>query len=160
MNPLVSPHLEYIPEQAHGENIYKLSQSAKWLKHLAPDLRVQMVESRKKHFYILEPVQLRNSEITVPVFFHTEKTNLFARCVTPIFKSNTVNTKVKIGIPKTILFDDENLKIVPLEDFDLTYLEIKTMSGQALSECCKGEINGQDFVKLKIHVSLKEIINE
>jgi hypothetical protein len=38
MNPLVSPHLDHIPQQAHGKDIYKLSQSEKWLKDLAPDL--------------------------------------------------------------------------------------------------------------------------
>ncbi|KAA1120057.1 hypothetical protein PGT21_037090 [Puccinia graminis f. sp. tritici] len=42
MNPLVAPHMDFFPEDAHGKNIYKLSQSTKWLKHLASDLRVQM----------------------------------------------------------------------------------------------------------------------
>ncbi|POW18333.1 hypothetical protein PSHT_05902 [Puccinia striiformis] len=42
MNPLVAPHLEFVPEDAHGRDIYKMSQSSKWLKHLEPDLRVQM----------------------------------------------------------------------------------------------------------------------
>ncbi|EFP87961.2 uncharacterized protein PGTG_13765 [Puccinia graminis f. sp. tritici CRL 75-36-700-3] len=37
-NPLVAPHLEFVPEEAHGSKIYKLSQSAKWLKHLDSDL--------------------------------------------------------------------------------------------------------------------------
>jgi hypothetical protein len=75
-NPLVVPHLEFVPEEAHGSNIYKLSQSAKWLKHLDSDLRVQMVEENNKHFYIFEPVQLKNCEIIIPVFFHTENEKL------------------------------------------------------------------------------------
>ncbi|POW09572.1 hypothetical protein PSTT_06742, partial [Puccinia striiformis] len=38
MNPPVVPHLEFVPEDAHRRDIYKMSQSSKWLKHLERDL--------------------------------------------------------------------------------------------------------------------------
>ncbi|KAI7938826.1 hypothetical protein MJO28_014405 [Puccinia striiformis f. sp. tritici] len=53
MNLLVAPHLEFVPEEAHGTDIYKFAQSTKWLKHLDSDLRVQMC-----------PNQLRTTEET------------------------------------------------------------------------------------------------
>jgi hypothetical protein len=151
MNPLVSPHLDYMLEQAHGRNIYKLSQSEKWLKHLAPDLRGQMVESDGKQFYIFEPVQLQNLEITVPVFFYTENTHLFSKCYTPSFKSNDKNTKIQIGIPDHISFDDENLKIIPIEELSLTYQEIKVRNGMDLADCFDGKINGENFMQFMLY---------
>ncbi|KAA1106546.1 hypothetical protein PGT21_036034 [Puccinia graminis f. sp. tritici] len=67
MNPLVAPHLDFVPEETHGVNIYKSSQSEKWLKHLQPDLRVQMVPYNNKHYYIFEPCpnKLRTMEETI-----------------------------------------------------------------------------------------------
>jgi hypothetical protein len=38
MNPLVAPHIQFIPEESHGRNIYKTSQLAKWLKYSELDL--------------------------------------------------------------------------------------------------------------------------
>jgi hypothetical protein len=38
MNPLVAPRLDFFLEETHGKNIYKSSQSSKWLKYTEPDL--------------------------------------------------------------------------------------------------------------------------
>ncbi|KNE93972.1 hypothetical protein PSTG_12646 [Puccinia striiformis f. sp. tritici PST-78] len=38
MNPLVAPYLKFVQEEAYRTNIYKFSQSSKWLKHLDSDL--------------------------------------------------------------------------------------------------------------------------
>ncbi|PLW04511.1 hypothetical protein PCANC_27956 [Puccinia coronata f. sp. avenae] len=38
-NPYVNPHLDFYPEETHGFNVYKSSQSKKWLKDLPHDLR-------------------------------------------------------------------------------------------------------------------------
>ena len=155
MNPLVSPRLNYMLEQSHGSNIYKLSQSEKWLKHLAPDLQGQMVESNGKQFYIFEPVQLQNLEINVPVFFYTKNTHLFSKFYTPSFKSNEENTMIKIGIPDHISFDDENLKIIPIEESNLTYQQIKVRNGMDLSDCFDGKINNEISQNSCCHESIK-----
>jgi hypothetical protein len=144
MNPLVAPHLDFFPEETHGKNIYKSSQSTKWLKYTEPDLRVQMVESNQKHFYIFEPARLISSEILIPIFFYTQQNKLFAKCYPPKYKSTKDCSKVQIGIPHKISFDDQNLKIISVENFDLTYEEIKMSNGLMLSACCEGKINSEN----------------
>jgi hypothetical protein len=51
---------------------------------------------------------------------------------------------VQIGIPHNISFDDENLKIISVENFDLTYEEIKMSNGLMLSECREGKIHSEN----------------
>jgi hypothetical protein len=87
MNPLVAPHLDFLPEDAQGECVFKTSQSAKWLKHLDPDLRVQMVFYNLKHYYIYEPVQLKNDEIVIPIFFYILGSKTLSKCYKPKIKS-------------------------------------------------------------------------
>ncbi|PLW20309.1 hypothetical protein PCANC_08496 [Puccinia coronata f. sp. avenae] len=38
MNPCVFRHVNFVPEETDGFNVYKTSQSTKWLKELQPDL--------------------------------------------------------------------------------------------------------------------------
>ncbi|KAI7952858.1 hypothetical protein MJO29_008489 [Puccinia striiformis f. sp. tritici] len=121
MNPLVAPHLEFVPEDARGRDIYKMSQSSKWLKHLNPDLRVQMIESNEKQFYIFEP-------------------KFFAKCYQPVIKSNVEQSKLEIRIVSNLSYDDDRLKIIPVDEFSSTYEEIKIRNGLALSECCSGKM--------------------
>ncbi|PLW22365.1 hypothetical protein PCASD_15908 [Puccinia coronata f. sp. avenae] len=141
MNPLVAPHIDFFAEETKGNNIYKASQSNKWLKELAPDLRVQMVKSKnKKHFYNLEPVKMKNGKITVPVFFYIHQNEYFAKCYTPVYKSNQPNSKIQIGIPKNLLFNDEAMTVFPVDNMELTYDKIRMVNGMKLSECCRGNI--------------------
>ncbi|KNE90001.1 hypothetical protein PSTG_16552 [Puccinia striiformis f. sp. tritici PST-78] len=140
MNPLVAPHLEFVPEDAHGRDIYKMSQSSKWLKHLEPDLRVQMVESNEKHFYIFEPVQLKTHAIVVPFFFFTHDKKYFAKCYQPIIKSNVDQSKLEIHLISDIPYDDNRLKVVSVDEFSLIYKEIAIKNGLKLSECCGGKM--------------------
>ncbi|KAI8458054.1 hypothetical protein BY996DRAFT_6411177 [Phakopsora pachyrhizi] len=69
-NPLVSRCLEFYPEQSAGKNIYKLSQSKKWLQEYPRDLRAQMISVGGKHYYIYEPVQINDGSVVVPMFFY------------------------------------------------------------------------------------------
>ncbi|KAI8446222.1 hypothetical protein BY996DRAFT_8458912 [Phakopsora pachyrhizi] len=69
-NPLVSTCLEFYPEQPAGKNIYKLSQSKKWLQEYPRDLRAQMINVGGKHYYIYEPVQINDGSVVVPMFFY------------------------------------------------------------------------------------------
>ncbi|CAH7673811.1 hypothetical protein BY996DRAFT_4590926 [Phakopsora pachyrhizi] len=41
-NPIVTKYLKYYPEYSEGKNIYKLSQSEKWLHQYSRDLCAQM----------------------------------------------------------------------------------------------------------------------
>ncbi|KAI8453482.1 hypothetical protein BY996DRAFT_6414633 [Phakopsora pachyrhizi] len=49
-NPIVTNYLEYYPEDPEGENIYKLSQSQKWLYQYPRDLCAQMIRVEDKSF--------------------------------------------------------------------------------------------------------------
>ncbi|EFP83637.2 uncharacterized protein PGTG_09350 [Puccinia graminis f. sp. tritici CRL 75-36-700-3] len=150
-NPLVAPHLDFLPEDAHGKGIFKTSQSAKWLKHLAPDIRVQMVAYNKKHYYTYEPVQLKNDNIIIPIFFYTLQSNTFAKCYKPQITSNRHNSTVKIAIASDILYDDPDLQEINLDDFDLLYSEIVSSDGLKLLEYCGNllyEQNSEGTIKL------------
>jgi hypothetical protein len=78
LNPLTNQHLDIFPEDAEGKDVYKLSQSRRWLEELSPTKQVQMCTSNQKHCYIFEPVQLQlSSTIVIPIFFYKIKTQLF-----------------------------------------------------------------------------------
>ncbi|POW14591.1 hypothetical protein PSTT_02767 [Puccinia striiformis] len=142
INPLVAPHLEFVPEEAHGTDIYKFAQSTKWLKHLDSDLRVQMVEAQNKHFYIFEPVQLKDFHIVIPIFFYTLKDKRVAKCYKPIIRSNTNHSQVEIHIPPDISFDNASLQTLSVDEFSQTYEEILLNNGLKLSNCCQNKIFG------------------
>ncbi|KNE93575.1 hypothetical protein PSTG_13024 [Puccinia striiformis f. sp. tritici PST-78] len=142
MNPLILPHLEFVPQDAHGLDIYKMFQLSKWLKHLKPDLQVQMVESNKKHFYIFEPVQLKTRVIVVPFFFFTHNEKYFAKCYKPIIKSDVDQSKLEIHLSSNIPYDDDRLKVISVDEFYLMYNEIAIKNGLKLSECCGGKMIG------------------
>ncbi|EFP87206.2 uncharacterized protein PGTG_12790 [Puccinia graminis f. sp. tritici CRL 75-36-700-3] len=69
-NPLVTQAMDYYPEDARGKNIFKLSQSKKWLEDMDPDSRAPMVRTSNGDFYLFEPVQLSNDSVVVPIFFY------------------------------------------------------------------------------------------
>ncbi|CAH7685630.1 hypothetical protein BY996DRAFT_4576201 [Phakopsora pachyrhizi] len=66
-NPIVTNYLEYYPEDSEGENIYKLSQSQKWLHQYPRDLHAQMIRVENKSFYIYEPAQIIDRNVVVPI---------------------------------------------------------------------------------------------
>ncbi|EFP81051.1 uncharacterized protein PGTG_07303 [Puccinia graminis f. sp. tritici CRL 75-36-700-3] len=139
MNPLVASHLEFVPEEAHGYNIFKLSQSSKWLKDFKSDLRVQMVESNTKHFYLFEPVQLESYKIVIPIFFYTENGALFTKCYKPTIKTNPDHSAVEIHLatnPTEIPYDDITLQTLSVKKLSVIYQDIKLKNGLKLSECC------------------------
>ncbi|KAH9821169.1 hypothetical protein DFH28DRAFT_853376, partial [Melampsora americana] len=70
-NPLVSPHLVFLPELPSNKGTNCLSQCKKWCEDHSPLLRLQMVVAKnKKHIYIYKPVQLQTHQLVVPIFFH------------------------------------------------------------------------------------------
>jgi hypothetical protein len=110
-----------------------------------------MVEYKKKHFYIFEPVQLKNSQITIPIFFHTKNGQLFAKCYTPIIKSNSNHSTIEIHVttkPTQMSFDEETLETFSVDEFSLIYNEIKLKNGLMLSDCCHNKIIGE-----KLHLN-------
>jgi hypothetical protein len=132
-----------VPEETNGRNIYKTSQSAKWLKHLQSDLRVQMVDSNNNHFYIFEPVKLKDSQIVIPIFFHLQNEKTYAKCYQPIFKSNLEQSQVEIHISANISYHDDCLRTISVDEFSVPYPDIRLNSGSKLAECCGKKMIGE-----------------
>jgi hypothetical protein len=142
-NPLVVDHIRFYPHDPQGQGIYSLYQSAKWRENLSPQFRVQMVPVGMKHFYIYEPVTLRNHDqpIVIPVFFYQKDTTLYAKCIKP--KYATLSTGLAIYIPKAIEFSHRDLLEIPVSQFDLIYSEIRIRNGDSLMDIAGHQIFGK-----------------
>jgi hypothetical protein len=156
MNPLVAAHLEFLTEETKGSNVYKVLQSFKWLKNCQLDLQVQMVESNSKHFYIFKPIQLKNHNTLIPIFFYTQNAKTYSKCFGPIINSNPDFSQVEIQVSLGIFFDDEKLLTILVDKFDLTSDKIQLRNGENLSECCGdcmiGESSKQGVISFKQHI--------
>jgi hypothetical protein len=144
----VNPHLEFFPEDAHGLNIYKFSQSMKWLKHLPPDLRVQMLQINHKHYYIFEPAVLRSGQMVVPIFFYRDNSEMYAKCAIPQVDYTRSLPKLSVTIPPDLTFDSASLVAVNAAELELTYPEIQVEENGLLSELCANKIIGESLINL------------
>ncbi|POW04829.1 hypothetical protein PSHT_11074, partial [Puccinia striiformis] len=137
LNPLVNQHMEYFPQDSEGQNIFKLSQSQRWLSELSPKTRVQMCTSNNKQYYIFEPVQLRNSvDIVIPIFFYKKHDRTFSKCVRPEISSKSAGSELVLQIDSHLTFNDPRLISFPIEKLDLIYPDIRLKSGRKLADFC------------------------
>ncbi|EHS64758.1 uncharacterized protein PGTG_22477 [Puccinia graminis f. sp. tritici CRL 75-36-700-3] len=144
-NPLVSPHLEFYPDNTEGQNVSRFSQSLKWLQYMAPEDRAQMCDVNDKHFYIFEPVQLLTKEVVVPIFLYMYHWRLHAKCIEIGADHVTeLGEQTRITIPSSLAFDDHRLTAWDIREFDLTYSEIRMGDGILLTEACGGSIYDSD----------------
>jgi hypothetical protein len=112
----VAPHLEFYPQESNGCDIFKLSQSQKWLKDLPKEFRPQMCTNNDHHFYIFEPMQTFENLIAVPIFFYTINLQLYSKCFVP--QITFLNQEsVRLFIPPDISFNDTNLLTIPVNQF-------------------------------------------
>ncbi|EFP76785.2 uncharacterized protein PGTG_02246 [Puccinia graminis f. sp. tritici CRL 75-36-700-3] len=135
-NPYVVEHLEFYPHETNGKNIRALYHSAKWREHLGREYRVQMVPAGGKHYYIYEPVTLRNGRIVVPIFFYKHETVLRSKCVIPKFAkatnhNNSGSSQQSQGsiefdfyIRSNIQYDSPDVLDIEVGQFDKIYSEI------------------------------------
>ncbi|KNZ48692.1 hypothetical protein VP01_547g1, partial [Puccinia sorghi] len=139
-------HLDFYPEFNKGLNVYKLSQSQKWIQDLSPAHQPPTCYVNGKHFYIFEPVQLITSDVVIPIFFYMFKSELTAKCL-KINPSNLffrVSDHIKITIPAKLHFHDKQLTSIPVTNFDLDYSKTQ-MSNQVLwTEACDGSFYESD----------------
>ncbi|KAI9609519.1 hypothetical protein H4Q26_007476 [Puccinia striiformis f. sp. tritici PST-130] len=145
LNPLVNQHMEYFPQDSEGQNIFKLSQSQRWLSELSPKTRVQMCTSNNKQYYIFEPVQLRNSvDIVIPIFFYKKHDRTFSKCVRPEISSKSAGSELVLQIDSHLTFNDPRLISFPIEKLDLIYPDIRLKSGRKLADFCNDCITELD----------------
>ncbi|OAV88231.1 hypothetical protein PTTG_29101 [Puccinia triticina 1-1 BBBD Race 1] len=139
-NPQVSPHIDYYPEMTH-HSLFKFSQSKKWLEELAPQHRAPMCQVNQEHFYLFEPVELTSGLIIIPIFFYSQDSQLYSKCIAPDFETYTEEEKTlsKMKIPQDIQFNHPRLLIIPTSEFKKSYAHIE-FNGKKISEECGGAI--------------------
>lgn len=141
-NPMVEPHIQYYPELSDGRQVYKLSQSTKWLMELGPDTRAQMVRHGTHDYYLHELVQLHSSLIVIPKYFYESKGEMFARCATPEIGIDPTGRELMFIIPKDLPFSSPVLKSHNLADFKMEYPLMKAPDGSLMSTLCGNRIYG------------------
>ncbi|KAA1130767.1 hypothetical protein PGTUg99_014683 [Puccinia graminis f. sp. tritici] len=149
-NPQVSPVIDYYPQQANGQNIYKLSQSAKWLSDLEPSCRAPMYRSSGGDWYLYEPVQMKNDEVLMPVFFFQLAGEMHSKCAVPDYTPVGDGNQLRMTFPAGIPFGCESLRTVKVSDFDYNYSEITDAEGQLLATRCRDSIYGEGII-VNIH---------
>ncbi|KAG0145392.1 hypothetical protein CROQUDRAFT_45814, partial [Cronartium quercuum f. sp. fusiforme G11] len=80
-NPLVTPHMVYVPKTDVGVSMNWFLQSKIWCEMLPKDMQVQMVVVRNIHYYIYEPTQMADGTLKVPYHFYFHKNKLQAKCL-------------------------------------------------------------------------------
>ncbi|OAV88755.1 hypothetical protein PTTG_28931 [Puccinia triticina 1-1 BBBD Race 1] len=124
-----------------NHNIFKFSQSKKWLKELAPPHRAPMCEVKGDHFYLFEPVELSSGLIIIPIYFYSQDSQLYSKCIAPEFEPFTKNKKnlMKMKIPQDIKFNHPKLLVVPTSEFNKCYKSIE-INGIKISQACANSI--------------------
>lgn len=69
-NPLVRPHLSFLPEDAKNE-LFEARQGSRWLHELDEDLLTPMVrvllnKTQTDDLFVLEPTLLKNGQVCMP----------------------------------------------------------------------------------------------
>ncbi|KAI8455747.1 hypothetical protein BY996DRAFT_4636994 [Phakopsora pachyrhizi] len=151
-NPLVSTCLEFYPEQPAGKNIYKLSQSKKWLQEYPRDLRAQMISVGGKHYYIYEPVQINDGSVVVPMFFYIKGGKMYAKACKLNFRVIS-SAEVNIFISWNRDFYSDDLMEIFGEDFLRPYDEILVNDRILLASKCRNMLHeytpeGKEIIQL------------
>ncbi|KAA1096361.1 hypothetical protein PGT21_014028 [Puccinia graminis f. sp. tritici] len=139
-NPLVTRAMDYYPEDARGKNIFKLSQSKKWLEDMAPDSRAPMVRTTNGDFYLFEPVQLSNDSVVVPIFFYKRGEDLWSKCVTPAFEPEANGHNLRMSIPWRVNFNSDIAHEINISEFYCAFPNIAGPDGLMLSQRCQGRL--------------------
>ncbi|KAH9813500.1 hypothetical protein DFH28DRAFT_1171408 [Melampsora americana] len=119
-NPLVSPHLVFVPERTLEGPTNRLSQCKKWREEYPPEL-----------------LQLQTQQLVVPIFFFQQDNCLMARCLPAIVIPDPENpTNLKVLIPEVSAFNSEQLFTIECKDFWRTLPKIELDGGKFLNDIC------------------------
>ncbi|KAI8460946.1 hypothetical protein BY996DRAFT_8683517 [Phakopsora pachyrhizi] len=151
-NPLVSSCLEFYPEQSAGKNIYKLSQSKKWLQEYPRGLRAQIISVGGKHYYIYEPVQINDGSVVFPMFFYIKGGKMHAKACKLNF-SVISSAEVNIFISWNRDFYSDDIKEIVGVDFLRPYAEILVSDRILLASKCRNILHeytpeGKEIIQL------------
>ncbi|KAH9810453.1 hypothetical protein DFH28DRAFT_1132268 [Melampsora americana] len=141
----------------------ELSNPQKWREGFSKDLRVQMIVSHRKHFYIYEPVQLVSTQLVVPVFFFQQNERIMAKCLpAEIYVDDNNPAKVNMLLPAKPAFVSDALIHTDVSDFWKTASEITFPDGTRLLDCCDRYMwqeHGEDLQPLPLANPWRERAN-
>lgn len=136
-NPLVSPHMVFMPELPDQSPINRLSQSQKWREEFPPHLRVQMVVSKCIHYYIYEPVQVLSGQLVIPMFFYQQGDKLMAKCIPALVEPGSQNLSTyNIFFAEEPPFDSPALISINVQSFWRLLESVKIGNEDCLSNHC------------------------
>ncbi|KAH9815040.1 hypothetical protein DFH28DRAFT_1166770 [Melampsora americana] len=132
--------------------------SKKWREELAPDLRVQMVDCSKGHFYLFEPTQLQSKTIVIPMFFYKAGADVLAKCVYARVTRNTASREItsalRIEFPSVCNFNSEQLTTINVKTFWKVIDQIELHPNVLLKDSCGGimyERSDNGLAEMAIH---------
>ncbi|KAI8452885.1 hypothetical protein BY996DRAFT_6415116 [Phakopsora pachyrhizi] len=108
--------------------------SCKTYDHIR-DLRAQMISVGGKHYYIYDPVQLKDGSVIVPIFFHIRGGKLYAKTCklnVGVISSSEVNISIRWNLN---FYAD--IKEILKEDFSRPYIEILVIDRTLLATNCR-----------------------
>ncbi|KAG0138924.1 hypothetical protein CROQUDRAFT_710677 [Cronartium quercuum f. sp. fusiforme G11] len=138
-NPLVWPHLICVPESSDTGVVNRLSQSWKWRAGLSKDLRVQMIDFKKIHYYIYEPTQLSDGHLVAPIFFFQNKRGLMAKCLSLHSSKDKDTGIITMRMKDEPAFESNEYDTIEVKYFANSFKDITLLDGRMLHECCKME---------------------
>ncbi|KAH9473322.1 hypothetical protein MJO29_000414 [Puccinia striiformis f. sp. tritici] len=104
-----------------------------------------MCEVDEEHYYLFEPVELASGLLVVPIFFYSQESQIYSKCIAPqikgFMKDNKLVTKIKI--PQDIKFDHPDLYTIHTIQFKKSYAKIQ-FNGYKLSEECADALYEHD----------------
>ncbi|KAI0071327.1 hypothetical protein K474DRAFT_1607117, partial [Panus rudis PR-1116 ss-1] len=100
-NPLVRPHLHFLPEDA-GSHLSEAWQGSRWLHELIPQLGTQMIGFQGQDYYLFEPALLENGQACVPIrwFIRRGRTYALAHNLIPYSNGWLVDTRSTHEVPE------------------------------------------------------------
>ncbi|KAH9821027.1 hypothetical protein DFH28DRAFT_923470 [Melampsora americana] len=140
-NPMISPHIVFLPEEPMESPVTRFSQCQKWREAYAPDLRVQMIATKERHFYIYEPVQLVSQQLVVPMFFFQRNGTILARCMPATVVADPGDSAYhKVIVSEDPPFDSPDFFTIKCDDFWKTFDEIELYRGCTLKSKSRDQL--------------------
>ncbi|KAH9810698.1 hypothetical protein DFH28DRAFT_1131780 [Melampsora americana] len=136
-NPMVSPHLAFLPELPVNIPVNRLSQCEKWREGYSKDLRVQMLVSKGIHFYIYQPVQVATGQLVVPIFFYKQEELTIAKCLPAVVEPASGNQQgYRIILEEEPPFDSPELLTIEVTSFWRLFEAVELDNGERLRDVC------------------------
>ncbi|KAH9816454.1 hypothetical protein DFH28DRAFT_890933, partial [Melampsora americana] len=101
-NPKVAQHVQFYPQVCSNGLVRDFRHGDKWLSGLESDLRAPMVHTQQGHFYLYEPLRLKDGRMVTPTHFYHQDKFLMAKVLAVEVKEFPDEQDEVHGRPKVI----------------------------------------------------------